>query len=143
MRLKKEATDGDGRVQHETGPLSKITRTCFPQSCLHQFRVFPAIWRSSSRLLGAKFSKVPSIVALHSECNRVLTFQNVCQAIAGILTMSCVAGVFYFWIHSHMMAENLSSPSIMILGRTQKGEPIMIDDFRHAYSYGKRDLFIW
>ena len=23
MRLKKEATDGDGRVQHETGPLSK------------------------------------------------------------------------------------------------------------------------
>ena len=66
-------------------------------------------------------------------CNRVLTFQNVCQAIAGILTMSCVAGVFYFWIHSHMMAENLSSPSIMILGRTQKGEPIMIDDFRYAY----------
>ena len=26
----------------------------------------------------------------------------------------------------------LSSPSIMILGRTQKGEPIMIDDFRYA-----------
>ena len=63
--------------------------------------------------------------------------------------MSCVAGVFYFWIHSQHMAENLSSPSIMILGRTQKGEPIMIDDFRYAYykaketySYGKRGLFV-
>jgi len=42
-------------------------------------------------------------------------------------------GLFYFWAHSHRMAENLSSPSIMILGRTQKGDPIMIDDFREAY----------
>jgi len=55
------------------------------------------------------------------------------RILGGLLLLSSAMGMLYFWSHSHRMAENLSSPSIMILGRTQKGDPIMIDDFREAY----------
>ena len=52
---------------------------------------------------------------------------------AAALSIACVIWMVNFWSHCDAMADNLSSPSIMILGRSQKGEPIMIDDFRESY----------
>merc|ERR1711998_654512 len=44
--------------------------------------------------------------------------------------------VFYgmsFYSHSHQLAEQISQPSIMLMGRNRMGEPMIIDDFREAY----------
>jgi len=44
-----------------------------------------------------------------------------------------VTNSFSYWNHSWAMSDNLSNPSIMVLGRGPSGEPVMIDDFREAY----------
>lgn len=38
-----------------------------------------------------------------------------------------------FHSHSHNLAEQISQPSIMLMGRNRMGEPMIIDDFREAY----------
>ena len=57
---------------------------------------------------------------------RELYAENVAgrRVLAGFLGVACVMGCVYFWAHCHRMAENLSSPSIMILGRTQVRMPL-------------------
>jgi dolichyl-diphosphooligosaccharide--protein glycosyltransferase len=42
-------------------------------------------------------------------------------------------GTFYYWHHCHAMSHNLSNPSIMTIGRSRDGRPVMIDDFRESY----------
>jgi len=52
---------------------------------------------------------------------------------AYLMLMLLVSSSYNFYNHSQFMAQRISNPSIMILGRTREGQPIMIDDFREAY----------
>merc|ERR1719321_859887 len=38
-----------------------------------------------------------------------------------------------FWAYSHIMARNMSHPSIMFKANLRNGETIMVDDYREAY----------
>jgi len=50
-----------------------------------------------------------------------------------VILLFLLVNTFNFWGHCWAMADNLSNPSIMVLGRSPNGEPVMIDDFREAY----------
>ena len=55
------------------------------------------------------------------------------QLFAGLAVYFSLSYGWGFISHCVRMAPNLSSPSIMVLGRASNGQPVMIDDFREAY----------
>ncbi|EKX36499.1 hypothetical protein GUITHDRAFT_78856 [Guillardia theta CCMP2712] len=55
------------------------------------------------------------------------------KVLAGVWLFMTLSGLLYYWVHCHRMAENLSSPSIMLMARSKTGEPVIIDDFRESY----------
>jgi len=55
------------------------------------------------------------------------------QAFGILMMVLLCTSTFYYWGHCQHMAENLSNPSIMLVGRSRDGKPVMIDDFRESY----------
>ena len=51
---------------------------------------------------------------------------------AGIVAIAFTIA-YSFAFQCNLMARSMSEPSIMVLGRSGNGEPIMLDDFREAY----------
>lgn len=54
-----------------------------------------------------------------------------------LIAIVCLIGIgiggFHFYMHCDMMAHQMSHPQILVQGRNQKGETVIIDDFMQAY----------